>query len=211
MATLADLLNNFGLAEDEGEEKVASETSQATDDSEQALLENLLSGEGEEKVASEGDGQMGSLAELYMQLSEHDAGGVTDDDFDKVAELAAYDDVAVNEEEAIEKVAAEYDAAGRIMARGFYDELNKLAEGSRELEEGSDASTPALGDRGTQWQMETNMAPKGQLVTKGSGSVNADAIKGGAGTDLGAQSAMGPQFTTAKHLVTSRAAQANAK
>jgi hypothetical protein len=28
----------------------------------------------------------------------------------------------------VEKVAEEYDAAGRIMARGFMDELNKLAQ-----------------------------------------------------------------------------------
>ena len=28
----------------------------------------------------------------------------------------------------VEKTAAEYDAAGRIMARGFMDELNKLAQ-----------------------------------------------------------------------------------
>jgi hypothetical protein len=203
MATLNDLLNNFGLDgmdEDVGEEKVASE--HATDDDEQALLESLLAG-GQEKTASEGGAQMGSLADLYMQLTEEDSAvGYEEDDFDKVASAA------VEEEASIEKLAAEYDAAGRIMARGFFDEFHKLA---RELEEGSDAATPALGDRGTQYQMETNYEGKGPMHTKGSQNVNADAIKGGAGTDLGAEKAMGPQFTTAKHLVTSRAGQANAK
>ena len=204
MATLNDLLNNFGLDMDEGvgEEKVASEYA---DDEEQALLESLLAG-GQEKTASEGGDQMGSLADLYMQLTETDNSAEYeiegDDDFDKVASAAVEDEVS------IEKLAGEYDAAGRIMARGFFDEFHKLA---RELEEGSDASTPALGQRGTQYQMETNYEDKGPMHTKGSQNVNADAIKGGAGTDLGAEKAMGSQFTTAKHLVTARANQANSK
>lgn len=196
MPTLGDLLNNFGLDEDVGEEKVATES---IADEEQALLENLLNDGNQEKT---GGAQMGSLAELYMQLNEADEELVGDDDFDKIASAAVEDEMGV------EKLAAEYDAAGRIMARGFFDEFHKLA---RELEEGSDAATPALGDRGTQYQMETNYENKGPMQTKGSQSVNADAIKGGAGTDLGAEKAMGSQFTTAKHLVTNRAGQANAK
>jgi len=203
MTTLNDLLDNFGLNEDVGEEKIASEQI-AGDDDEQALLETLLAS-GEEKTASEGGTQMGSLADLYMQIADQDSAG-GDDDFDKIAEAAV--EAEVDEGASIEKLAQEYDAAGRIMARGFMDEFQKMA---RELEEGSDAATPALGDRGTQWQMETNLDDKGQLVTKGSQAVNSDAIKGGAGTDLGAENSMGSQFTTAKHLVTNRAGQANAK
>jgi len=44
--------------------------------------------------------------------------------------LASIDEEVSNEATDIEKVAAEYDAAGRIMARGFADELNKLAQES---------------------------------------------------------------------------------
>ena len=202
MATLSDLLENFGLNGDVGEEKTASEQASAGDDEEQALLENLLADDNE-KTASEGGTQMGSLADLYLQMQEQDSAGA-DDDFDKIAEAAAQEEVT--ETQSIEKMAQEYDAAGRIMARGFFDEFHKLA---RELEEGSDAATPALGERGTGWQMETNVEDKGSIVTKGSQSVNSDALKGGA--DLGAEKAMGSQFTTAKSLVTSRAGQANAK
>lgn len=199
MATLNDLLENFGLGneDDVGGEKVASDN--ATED-EQALLEALLYGENE-KTASEGDTQMGSLADLYMQMTAHDEEYVDEhDDFDKIASYA------VEEEVGVEKLAAEYDAAGRIMARGFYDEFNKLA---RDLEEGSQSSMAALGPRGTDWQMETNMADKGPLQVKGSTTMNSDALKGGG--DLGAQSAMGAQFTTAKKLLTNRARQTGAK
>lgn len=203
MATLDDLLNNFGLADESEEaemEHVASD--QDADNEEQALLNILQGEEGEEKLASEGGSEMsGSLAELYLQLAESD--NFAEEEFEKEAS-----EEETEEEVSIEKLAAEYDAAGRIMARGFFDEFQKLA---RELEDASEANTPALGDRGTQYQMETNYEGKGPIHTRGSQSVNADAIKGGKKTDLGAESAMGSQFTTAKHLVTSRAKQTNAQ
>lgn len=149
---------------------------------------------------------MGSLAELYMNLTEHDD-EVGSDDLDKIAELAAED--SIQDEAGVEKLAAEYDAAGRIMARGFYDELNKLA---RELEDPTQAATPALGDRGTQYQMETNYEDKGKLVTQGGEKQHANILKGQADGPAGrAEGAMGPQFATAKHLVTSRAGQAGAQ
>lgn len=50
---------------------------------------------------------------------------------DMYEKIAAYDNQVEEEHEAlsdVEKVAAEHDAAGRIMARGFMDELNKLAQ-----------------------------------------------------------------------------------
>lgn len=201
MATLDDLLNNFGLDSDDGVEKVAFE--QTADNEEQELLEAIL-GESYEKTASEGDGQMSTLADLYMQIASNDE--VVEDDFDKVAAAAALGEY--DEEVGVEKIAEEYDAAGRIMARGFYDEFQKLA---RELEDASEAQTPALGDRGTEYQMETNYEGKGPIVTKGSFNVNSDALKAPAKVDLGAQNAMGSQFTTVKNLVTARATQANAK
>ncbi len=203
MATLDDLLNNFGLDDgNEGQEKIASDH-----ENEQDLLASLLD-TGIEKDASEGEGQMGSLAELYMQIAESDQ---VMDDFDKVASLAAeteyYDDG--EEKLAAEKLAAEYDAAGRIMARGFMDEFNKIA---RELETGSQAATPALGERGTSYQMETNYEDKGPIVTNGVRNVNANALKApNDSVDLGAENAMGSQFTTAKQLLTNRAGQVNAK
>ena len=48
---------------------------------------------------------------------------------DMYEKIAAYDEEQYEELSDTEKTAAEYDAAGRIMARGFADELNKLAEG----------------------------------------------------------------------------------
>ena len=59
------------------------------------------------------------------------------------------------DEASIMKVAAEYDSAGRIMARGFFDEFFKLAAAghtqatpNQMTESPSHASTPALGKRG---------------------------------------------------------------
>jgi hypothetical protein len=56
------------------------------------------------------------------------------DMYEKIA--AADQDVEEQHDELseIEKVASEYDAAGRIMARGFQDELNKLAASMDENE-----------------------------------------------------------------------------
>lgn len=202
MATLQDLLNDFGLGEEDGEEKIASE---AQIDDEQAMLANLLEAEDHEKIASEGGSDM-SLADLYLQLqgADEEMAGA-DDTMDKVAELAAEEDLS------IEKVAAEYDAAGRIMARGFFDEFQKLAEGV--LEEASDAATPALGDRGVEWQMEVNKADKGPMdSTSGTDEQHKNILKGQADGPAGrAEGAMGSQFATAKHLVTARASQTGAK
>lgn len=199
MATLQDLLNNFGMADDEGEEKVAQL------DEEQEMLSELLEGEDQEKTASEGEEDM-SLADLFLQLQEADEEMIDDGDvMDKVAEAAAEEDLS------IEKVAAEYDAAGRIMARGFFDEFNKLAEGV--LEGPTQASTPALGDRGTEWQMEVNKAEKGPMdSTSGTDEQHKQILKGQADGPAGrAEGVMGSQFATAKHLVTSRAKQTGAQ
>lgn len=201
MATLDDLLNNFNMNDEEGMEHTASE--QSSENEEQALLELLGNEEATEKIASEGGSEMsGSLADLYMQLAEQD-----NFETEKVAADQAVEE-EVSEEASIEKVAQEYDAAGRIMARGFFDEFQKLA---RELEDGSDAQTPALGDRGTQWQMETNYEDKGMMHTQGGEQQHKNILKGQAEGPAGkAEGAMGPQFATAKHMVTGRAKQTNA-
>lgn len=50
-----------------------------------------------------------SLAEMYEKIASMD----NEEQYEEISD--------------VEKTAAEYDAAGRIMARGFADELNKLA------------------------------------------------------------------------------------
>lgn len=205
MATLNDLLNNFGLTDSGGfdeEEKVASDG--ATND-EQSLLEGLLDGD-QEKTASEGDDM--SLADLYMSLTDHDRAG-EEEMLDKIAELAAEEDIQSYDGDETVKLATEYDAAGRIMARGFFDEFNKLA---RELEGPSAAKLPALGERGTGYQMETNYVDNGKMDTKGGDKQHANILKGQAEGPAGrAQAAMGAQFATVKNLVTSRAKQTGAQ
>ena len=57
-----------------------------------------------------------SLAELYDYMEQADA------------EVEYEEKVASEEEYGVEKLAHEYDAAGRIMARGFMDEFMKIAE-----------------------------------------------------------------------------------
>jgi len=158
MPTLGELMGQFG---EKAGEKVAS---QAVDPDAQfnAALESGLN-----KTASEGDamGQM-TLQDIYLQMSDMDktAGQIADapgaeptaEEFAKVAEdlatAEAADVVAAGEEpqassEDIVKIAAEYDSAGRIMARGFYDEFMKLAHGNKNTETNSIAKTPALGKR----------------------------------------------------------------
>lgn len=49
--------------------------------------------------------------------------------------LAKFYETMVSDEEEIEKQAADEEAAGRIMARGFLDELHKLAEQVEQEEE----------------------------------------------------------------------------
>ena len=113
---------------------------------------------------------MNSLQDIYLALESNDsiakeaaaAAGVPAEeevDFAKMAEAIANTEadavIADDESNDIIKVANEYDAAGRIMARGFYDEFSKLAGAmdtdvtpTQNTESESAAATPALGDRG---------------------------------------------------------------
>jgi hypothetical protein len=205
MATLNDLLNNFGLTDGGGSDEEVKVASDGTINDEQSLLEGLLEND-QEKTASEGDDM--SLADLYMSLTDHDRGG-EEEMLDKIAELAAEEEIQSNDENETVKLAEEYDAAGRIMARGFFDEFNKLA---RELEGPSNSKLPALGERGTGFQMETNLTDTGKMDTKGGDKQHANILKGQAEGPAGrAQSAMGAQFATVKNLVTTRAKQTGAQ
>lgn len=76
-----------------------------------------------------------SLADLYNQIVD------TDEEIEKMAaqeaveELIQYD--PETEDETV-KLAAEYDAAGRILARGFFDEMLKEAQAEEEEGEGKE-------------------------------------------------------------------------
>ena len=160
--------------------------------------ENIAVEDGETKIASGGGSSMDTLQDIYLSLGEigmgkeaAEAAGVPDDedvDFAKIAEAMAdaeADEVlehATYEEESgseIMKVAAEYDSAGRIMARGFYDEFMKLAGNmdtdvtpNQMTESPSHASTPSLGDRGlptVPTNFAGNEAHDGKIETAGPG------------------------------------------
>lgn len=184
MATsLGELLNNLGIEEQDP----------GTEEAEQ--LQQLM--DGEEKLASQGDEQMG-LADLYVQLvaSDEEEFLVDDVELDKLAAAEA------GEEMGIEKLAAEYDAAGRIMARGFYDEFMKIADGL--VEEPSHASTPAMGERGLEMHLPVNKDPNAssQPNPHVGKEEHKEILKGkGEGPGGDAQGAMGAQFATARDIV----------
>jgi hypothetical protein len=73
-----------------------------------------------------------SLADLYNQIVE------TDEEIEKIAAQEAIEEVLGshygNDDEAV-KLASEYDAAGRILARGFFDEMLKEAQAGMEEED----------------------------------------------------------------------------
>lgn len=166
MATLGELMEKFGAAAD-------NETPNAGGD---FVPENPIVDEGTTKLAS-GGGTMQSLQQIYMSIADQDqikeasvAAGIPDDDDEAFAKMASaladaeVEDQMQDETPDIIKIASEYDAAGRIMARGFYDEFNKLAGNmdtdvslNQMTESPSAASTPALGDRGLP-TVETNFA-----------------------------------------------------
>jgi hypothetical protein len=174
MPTLGELMEKFGSA-------AASQNNDAGDNPVPAVRQNPAVGlDGHNKTASGGD--MKSLTDIYLTLTQVDmnkeaaaaASAPTDDvDFAKMAEAMAdaeateivQQDGGGNEDAGdIIKVAQEYDSAGRIMARGFFDEFQKLAGAldtaaseNQNTESESKASTPALGTRGLP-TMETNFA-----------------------------------------------------
>jgi hypothetical protein len=174
MPTLGELMEKFGSA-------AASQNNDAGDDHVPAVRQNPAVGpDGHHKIASGGDA-MKSLTDIYLSLTQVDmnkeaaaaASAPADDDVDfaKMAEAMADAEATElvqqdqgDDDGSIMKVAQEYDSAGRIMARGFYDEFCKLAGAldtavseNQMTESPSKASTPALGTRGLP-TLETNFA-----------------------------------------------------
>lgn len=182
--TLGELLGKFSEASDSG----------SPDDD--TNYEQVLEDENE-KIASDGgtamsDG-MGSLANLYLSMTEMDKTAaavaeapefdedealLTEEDLEKIAtaeaaELIEQEEYSDDEPEDMLKVAAEYDAAGRLMARGFMDEMNKLANAmdtSVAPNQGADAesqsSSESFGNRGLV-TLDTNYAGAPQAGIKG--------------------------------------------
>jgi len=174
MPTLGELMEKFGSAANTTNDDAGDEFVPATRQNPAVT--------GHNKTASGGDA-MKSLTDIYLSLTHVDmnkeaaqAAYASNDDIDfaKMAEAMAdaEADQVVEEEYAsddagsddIIKVAQEYDSAGRIMARGFFDEFNKLAgaldtaaSDNQMTESESAASTPSLGNRGLP-TMETNFA-----------------------------------------------------
>ncbi len=164
MPTLGDLMNKF-----------ASASGDAAPTNQPAAVGVPLN-----KHASEGEKNMNSLQNIYLAIAGQDldktasvaaqtqtqtdpAPESTDDvDFAKMAADLAEKEAAEQtgggdggEEIDFVKIAAEYDSAGRIMARGFYDEFMKLAGNmsttapdNHNTESPSAAKTDALGNRG---------------------------------------------------------------
>ena len=179
MATLNELMEKFGSA-------AADETENSVTGGDFVPEHNqVVNGDGATKIASGGE-SMHSLQDIYMAITDQDhvkeahvaadAPILTEEeelDFAKMAEAiaeaeateyAGYDDGSVDDSSDYVKIASEYDAAGRIMARGFFDEFSKLAGAldtdvspNQMTESPSAASTPALGDRGLP-TVETNFA-----------------------------------------------------
>ncbi|RKX67340.1 MAG: hypothetical protein DRP42_00650 [Tenericutes bacterium] len=201
--TLGELLGKFSAA---GDETVESDNDTAH--------EQLLEGD-QEKTASDGGNQMadgmGSLASLFMSMTEMDktAGVIaeeleliedddqlTEEDIEKIAMAEAgelVDAEDVDEEPDMMKVAAEYDAAGRIMARGFFDEYIKLASGAMDTSVADNQDTiapsadsnPSIGRKGIP-TLENNYAGTADagvsakvtpMNTKGGDQVHINALK----------------------------------
>lgn len=161
--TLGELMQKFASTD------AAADQTTAHDDIGVVDANPAVENDGATKTAS-GGSEMNSLQDLFLALEANDAMAKEasqaaqippDDeiDFAKMAEQIADTEadaiIADDEQDDIIKIASEYDAAGRIMARGFYDEFSKLASAmdtdvtpNQNTETESAAATPALGDRG---------------------------------------------------------------
>lgn len=167
-----------------------------------------------------------NLADLYLSMQEADGQiektaaetdntegeGEGEQELEQVAEAIA--DAELDKEASI-KLAAEYDSAGRIMARGFYDELHKLAAEAdthvvpNNTARPSAAKTPALGERGDP-ELAVNYAGSRDhmegIKTTGPGpkQVYKDVLKDGKRTSVGSGVTMSPPvvggFATIKDI-----------
>lgn len=199
MPTLGELMRQFNS---EIGEKTAAVHEPADVD---AQLNAALEG-GTHKTAQAEGAQM-TLQDIYLQMTDLDktagaaareagggAGEPTAEELVAAAEKLAADEAEVQlsaggqdpSSDEILKVAAEYDAAGRIMFRGFYDEflkeaakLHTDAAANRHTETESEAKTPALGNRSLP-TIETNYAGSPNhdqpISTKGGREVYRDSL-----------------------------------
>jgi len=176
MPTLGELMKKFDS--EIGEKTAAAHEPLDVDAQLNAALES-----GSTKTASAGGATM-TLQDIYLQMTNMDktaaaiagapsaAGEPTEEELAAAAEKLAADEAEAQlaagqtggPAEDLMKVAAEYDSAGRIMARGFFDEVTKLAASvhteaadNRHTESESTAKTPALGNRELP-TVETNFA-----------------------------------------------------
>lgn len=217
--TLDDLLSTFGISTkaEGGAEKTAAENVTTTENDVEVT-----------RTANDGGNGM-NLADLYLSMQQADgqvkeasgeatetdtttdAGTTEEQALDAAAEALAADQF---EKEAGIKLAAEYDAAGRIMARGFFDEVQKLAAADTHVVPGANAKpsaakTEALGERGVPL-MPVNDAssPKNNvgIPTAGPGpkQVYKDVLKDGKKTGVGSGVTMAPPvvggFATVKDI-----------
>lgn len=181
MATLGELMRQFNA--ELGADKTAVVREPTNVD---AQLNAALEGGGTKTASAEGTEM--TLQDIWLQMMDMDktagaAGGgggggaapeLTDEEMAAAAEKLAAEEAdallaagggggaADPETQEILKMAAEYDAAGRIMFRGFYDEFLKQAgklqaAPNQHTETPSQAKTPALGNRQLP-TMETNYA-----------------------------------------------------
>lgn len=137
------------------------------------ILNSLLEAEGQTKTASE--------KAAPTQATEEDTV------IQKVAAQLTSEDVAelekIAEEAETEKTAEEAQTYGRLMARGFYEELNKLAAdgevgltgtmnaerpavGNRTIASGGDTSPGAIGSKGGPQQTNAATPQDGSTVLK---------------------------------------------
>lgn len=124
MPTLEELCKQYDIDLNEGQEKTAS--AHSTPDA-SAITEELGSVDVNTEKNSDGGNNM-SLSDLYNEAFTEEQ-VVEETEMDKVAEAE------------LEKVASDYIAAGRFMARGFYDEITKIA--SAPSQEKEDAEVEA--------------------------------------------------------------------
>ena len=189
MPTLEELMGKFAAPADENIQ---------TDDDFVADTNFVAHNGDTTKIASGGEESMQSLQDIYEGIAGQDMNKVAhvaaeipfqedvsqeDIDFAKMAaEMAGAeaDEILVDDDDQdFRKIASEYDAAGRIMARGFMDEFSKLAGNmdtsvadNQMTESPSAASTPSLGDRGlptVKTDFAGNDAHDGQIETTGPG------------------------------------------
>ena len=233
--SLSEMLASFGIepADDGGTiEKTAAQVD-AGDQGQEERLTQLL--DGHEKTGSDGGHAM-SLRDMWVGMQARDedlrkeasvqgepsveAGVPANDeptstgevDLEKIAYAEAEEHVA------IEKQAEELDAAGRIMARGYMDELMKLSAAATEdvhttpnaIEPASADKGTASGPRGTDFQVPTNFAgTHGKhdkpISTAGSREAYKDVLKDGGNTTVGSGVTMTPpavgRFATVKDMM----------